>query len=603
MANKTIDLNRSAASGSYIIGKIVCDATADYGLNNSDVTCRIYVHKGNDSTLLTIPTSGTWAYSMNINGKAFSGSVKKDVLLDWVLLATVSVSDIAHNDDGTKSIAISGSVTAPSTSVVVGHKTSGSGTFTLDTVPRASTIAAVSNRYLGEYCAVRWTPLSKSFRYRLKFSMSNWEWKTDAIHPNQTTSYLYTGYLIPLDVAFQIPNNTTGKMSVTLLTYSDSSATVQVGSADSEVFTVTVPDNEDTKPYATEMTLMPVSSLEGDFAGLYIQGLSKVKATVSTKGQYGASVAWQSVTVEGKNYGVDSNYTSDYLSGYGTIYVKLTIQDTRGFTNSKTLSITVIPYAKPRVIPVIGMSSIVCARCDVDGNLTDSGTYLRIKARRSFSICMADGVQKNFCGLRFRYKRISDSDYSAWQDLLLTTNTTTEEVDTVVLGGALATTTSYVVQLDAVDSISNHTYVTFDIPTEEVYLHRAGNIGSLGIGEYVEDSNIISIAKNKAIRMKSNINGVRMASVSVSGTKELNIKTKYTDFTGNGNERQTFFVFGEANGAMVYGVARAANNGTTLWAGTNGVTLTTKSDGVLTVVLPTVAYDTFTIISGRDFTV
>ena len=90
MANKTINLNRSASSGSYIIGKIVCDATADYSLNNSDVACRIYVHKDNDSTLLTIPTSGTWAYSMTINGKVFSGTVSKDLysmrILSFILL-------------------------------------------------------------------------------------------------------------------------------------------------------------------------------------------------------------------------------------------------------------------------------------------------------------------------------------------------------------------------------------------------------------------------------------------------------------------------------------------------------------------------------------
>ena len=94
-----------------------------------------------------------------------------------------------------------------------------------------------------------------------------------------------------------------------------------------------------------------------------------------------------------------------------------------------------------------------------------------------------------------------------------------------------------------------------------------------------------------------------MYNKSVSGTKELDINTKYTDFTGTGNERQSFFVFGEANGYMVYGVARVVNNGTTKWAGTDGVTLQTKDGGVLTVVLPNTAYDMFTVISGREFTV
>lgn len=513
-----------------------------------------------------------------------------------ILDTTITVN---HKSDGTGTVKVRTWMDTGISADVVEK----SQTLTLTTIPRASTISAVSNRYLGDKCAVKWTPLSKSFRYKLKFSMGNWAYTTKAIHPNQTAAYLYTEYPIPLDVAVQIPNSLTGTMTVTLYTYSDSNATVQVGSASSEDFTVTVPDNADTKPYATSMTLTPVSSLGSDFAGLYIQGHSKVKVSASAEGQYGASVVWQNITVEGKSYGSSNNYTSDYLYEYGTVYVKLTIKDSRGITNSKTLPITVIPYSKPRVVPVSGETKVICERCDASGNLSDSGTYLRIKARRSYSLCMADGVQKNFCGLRYRYKMATDGDFSSWQNLLLTTNTTAEEVDTVALGGALSATVSYIVQVDAVDSIPNHTYLTFDIPTEEVFLHKAGSIGSLGIGEYVSDANIISIAKNKHIRMKSSLNGVRMYNKSVSGTKELDINTKYADFTGTGNERQSFFVFGEANGSIVYGVARVANNGTTKWAGTEGVTLQTKAGGVLSVVLPNVAYDIFTIISGREFTV
>ena len=98
-------------------------------------------------------------------------------------------------------------------------------------------------------------------------------------------------------------------------------------------------------------------------------------------------------------------------------------------------------------------------------------------------------------------------------------------------------------------------------------------------------------------------NGVRMHSKAVSGTKELVIGTRYGAFGGQDDERQTFFIFGAANSSLVYGVASVSNNGTTQWSGTTGVTLTTKSGGILTVVLPEVANDIFTIISGRDFSV
>ena len=139
-------------------------------------------------------------------------------------------------------------------------------------------------------------------------------------------------------------------MTVTLYTYSDSAATVQAGSAVSETFTVTVPDNEDTKPNATSMTLSPVSSLGDSFAGLYIQGYSKVKVTSKESGQLGATVVGKTITVEGRIYDSSSEYTSDYLSGYGNIDVILTLKDSRGFVNTKTLQIPVISYSRPKVV-------------------------------------------------------------------------------------------------------------------------------------------------------------------------------------------------------------------------------------------------------------
>ena len=171
MANKTIDMARSASSGSYIIGQLVCDSTADYATNKSDVTCRIFVRKDNDDTLLTIPTSGTWSYSMTINGKTFSGTVSKEVLRDWVLLATASVSDIPHNDDGTKSITVVAYITGPNNTSFSGHKISVGAMFALDTVPRASTIASAGDVTLGNNCNVKFTPASASFRYKLNFKI------------------------------------------------------------------------------------------------------------------------------------------------------------------------------------------------------------------------------------------------------------------------------------------------------------------------------------------------------------------------------------------------------------------------------------------------
>ena len=484
MANKTIDLNRSAASGSYIIGKIVCDATADYNQNNSDVTCRLYVRKANDSTLLTIPTGGTWSYSMTINGRTFSGTVSKDVLLDWALLATVSVSDIAHNDDGTKGIHISGSVAAPSGTTLSGHTTSGGADFSLDRVPRASSISSVSDVSIGYQCVVRWIPASSSFRYKLKFSMGNWSRTTDAIHPNRTTEFTYTGFVIPMEVAYQIPNTRTGTMTVTLYTYSDSGATSQIGSANSKTFLVILPDNSDTKP-TVSMTLSPVGALPSAFAGMYIQGLTKVKATLSAEGKYGASIASYLMKVDGVFHDLDDAYTSKYLADAGrkTVYGYAT--DYRGHTGENIQTIDVLPYSIPKLE---GASAV---RCDENGNPNESGTYLKISAKRNYSPVVVNGVQKNFCTIQYKY--LSDGvSWSNWATLLSPQNLNSNEIVTgPLLGGVLATKKSYVVHLMAIDSIGRYSETFITIPTEKIYMHRDGARNAIGLGKYNTRDNAV----------------------------------------------------------------------------------------------------------------
>lgn len=588
-----------------IDSKIEWSSTVNVENNSSMVTAALY-YKRNNTGFTTYGEGYFYVYANGISG---GGKTRLTITEhSWVKAAEVT-TEVLHLDDGTKSINIHAIGSLPDTSLTSTHI---EGSAILDTIRRAMTVDSLScaTNYFDGKMTYKYMPISDDLycRCNISLNLNGTFIAVKSINLGKQSVAQKTGTVTleesELSTIYnKLPSAKQGKLRFTFRTYSDSEYSTQVGDAGYKEITLFIPDDISTKPYVTEMVLSPVHNLGDAFAGLYIQGMTKVKAVSKETGQYGATIAKKSITVEGKSYESGSNYTSDYISGYGLVEVKLTLEDTRGFRNTKTYTVAVIPYSKPIVIPRLGETSIVCARCDVNGNLTDSGTYLRIRARRSFSPCMANGVQKNFCGLRFRYKNTKESQFSEWQNLLTITNTSTEEVDTIVLGNTLSITSTYVVQIDAVDSISNHSYVSFDIPTEEIYLHKAGSLGSLGIGEYVQDANIISIAKNKSVRLKSNINGVRMYNKSVSGTKDLDLDTKYIDFSGSGNERQTFFVFGEANGKMVYGVARVANNGKTLWAGTEGVTLTTKNGGILTVVLPAVAYDVFTIISGRDFTV
>jgi hypothetical protein len=491
MASETIYLSKSKTSGSYIEGKIEWQATADTAANASkDVVAKLYVRKGSTGGALTVPTEGTWNYSLAVNGSDKSGSIHLSVLNDWVLVATNTISSIAHNHDGTKKVAISGSVTAPSGTSFAGHTTSGSTTVDFDTIPRASAITSAAGVTLGNKCSVKWTPASASFRYKLRFSIGNWSYTTGAIHPNKTTEYTYSEYVIPLDAANNIPGKT-GTMTVTLYTYSNSSATTQAGAESSTTFTVTVPDTDETRPIVKSMSVSPVSTLSAPYNGMYIQGHSSVKATLSFETKYNASVAATSITVEGITY--ESPYESAILNHSGKVSVKATVKDSRGHYGTNYREIEVIPYSKPYVHAMSGESNIIAGRCDASGKLTDSGTYLKIKAKAVCSKIIANGVQHNYCKLKYRYRK-EGGTYSAWQTILDVKADKSDDVITApLLNGTLDIKTNYQVQLIVTDDFDESVPVTISVPSDDVYMDRPAGGKSMGLGGYSTGAGILDI--------------------------------------------------------------------------------------------------------------
>lgn len=360
----TITLNKSQSSGKYIQGKIEYSSTQTTSSNKSSVTATLYVRKGDTTQTLTIPTGGTWSYSLSIAGTNVSGSIRTDVLESWVKIASKTVTDIDHNGDGTKTITISGSVTAPSGTSFSGHKSSGSSNVSLPTIPRASSITSASNITLGNACNIKWTPASSNFAYKLKFTSGSVSYTTDMITPKQTSSYTYDDYTMSVSKwASAMPSSYSATCTATLYTYSSSSATSPIGSA-SKTFTLTL--SSSVKPTISSFTVTP----SGDFNGYYVQGKSKCSLSIQFSAGTGSSMNAYSIT--GHNIsqsGTSSSATSlsgktDVLTKSGTITYTATVSDKRTASNpiSATKSIYVYPYASPTV-------SITAARTATSGEV------------------------------------------------------------------------------------------------------------------------------------------------------------------------------------------------------------------------------------------
>ena len=220
----------------------------------------------------------------------------------------------------------------------------------------SSTISSASDITLGNACGITWTPLDLDFRYKLTFSLGAWSYTTNYINPNQLTAYTYSGYTIPVTVAEQLPNATTGAMTVTLTTYNNGEA---IGTPSSTTFTVTVPSN--VVPTITSVTIE-----EGTHSGynVYVKSLSTVKATVVASGVYNATITSIIVKVGDISYAA-SLYTgvatSDILQVYGSVTVLTTVTDSRGRTSTNTQTITVYDYFRPTVALSIDINGTTVA--------------------------------------------------------------------------------------------------------------------------------------------------------------------------------------------------------------------------------------------------
>lgn len=512
MAGATIN---GSTGNQYIDCKIVWSSTPNNSTNKSEVTAALYYKRNNTG----YTTYGEGTFTISIGG--IKTSVTKSLTITesaWVK-AVEATETISHNTDGSKSITISATGSIPGTSL---SSTTCTGTAKLDTIPRATVINSLScaTKYLTGKMTYKYTPQSASYYNRCNISLNlNGEYiavKSINLGKKSATQQTATVTLSSSELATiynELPSANKGILRFTFRTYSDSAYSTQVGDAGYKEITLYIPNDATTKP-SVSATLSPVSSLSGDLASLYIQGYSKVKASISATGKYEANIVSSKTTmvVEGKTYDSGDAYTSDYLTGYGdAVKVKVTVTDSRGYSQSATQSIYVYPYSKPKLLPMTGEGSIICARCDADGNLSDSGTYLKVKVKRSYS-----KIPGNDSVVNVAIKKAGETEYEIL-DTLIGLISDVDEIESVPIGNnTIEITSSYSVRIQTADLITSPKiqYVEFDIPTEMIYMDRAGSRRSLGIGKYAERDNAVEIADDMTLYLGSN---EAEAKVSTSG--------------------------------------------------------------------------------------
>lgn len=444
-------------------------------------------------------------YWISINGGA-----EKEYTVSYTLPqnATKTIVDktitVEHRDNGTGSVSVR---TWMDTGINAGEITL-SKSLTLSTIPRASSFTVSTGyttsegnpyaRLNGENTLkVTIKRHSSSFTHTVHFYFGSTLVATYTdVGTSKTVTPSFSSWLPHMtDIRKTTSLSDANAPKITVTTLDSSGNTV--GSTASQRFDIYVPDIEEVRP-TVEVALTPVSSLGETFEDLFIQGYTKVKADFDgSEAKYGASVSSYAMRTGGITYG--SPYESAILATSGDVPVKCTVKDSRGYSTALTQNITVIPYSKPRVVPYTGQKGIVCRRCTEDGTFSTSGTYLRIMAGRKYSTVTADGEQKNFCRLRYRYREESSDTFSDWAAIIGKANLETDEHDAVYECNLDAKTT-YIVEIGVIDDIGRESSLTFSIPTDRYDFHmREGGDGA-AFGKYAEEEDLLDIAWNARVR-------------------------------------------------------------------------------------------------------
>ncbi len=452
------------------------------------VTATLDVSAGNQS-IADNYTTINYSYRAVRNNYGFIGTTRDNVgtlqvLINGSVVKSVAVGltydgdggntecsgsgsvNVGHNADGTKScsyqVKIVGGSDPRGANYQWNSSASSAPSMSLNTIPRATQPSmSASSVTMGNAITINTPRASGSFTHSLWYQVNGGNWQD--IASGVGTSYSWT---VPIGLASSVPNGTSISVTVICRTYNGST---NLGDKYTS-FTAYVPSS--VVPSMGNPTASRVDNGVPSSWGVYVKGYSKVTiAMTSVSGSYGSTIKSYSIT--GPNLSsTSSSATSGVLGSAGTNTYTCTITDSRGRTASKTVSISVVDYSKPSI-------SVSASRCNSDGTVSSSGTYLRVTA--SYSI--ASVSSKNSVSSR----SVSCNGAS---------NTSFSSGSAFVLGANCAINTSYTLTASVKDALNNTASASITIPTASRIMNVRANKTGIAFGKFAESDNILDSGWN-----------------------------------------------------------------------------------------------------------
>lgn len=452
------------------------------------VTATLDVSAGNQS-IADNYTTINYSYRAVRNNYGFIGTTRDNVgtlqvLINGSVVKSVAVGltydsdggntecigsgsvNVGHNADGTKScsyqVKILGGSDPRGANYQWNSSASSAPSMSLNTIPRATQPnMSASSATMGNAITINTPRASSAFTHSLWYQVNGGNWQD--IASGVATSYSWT---VPVGLASSVPNGTSISVTIICRTFNGST---NLGDKYTS-FTAYVPSS--IVPSMGTPTASRVDNGVPSGWGVYVKGYSKVTiAMTSVSGSYGSTI--KSYSISGPNLSsASSSATSGILGSAGTNTYTCTITDSRGRTASKTVSISVVDYSKPSI-------SVSASRCNSDGTVSSSGTYLRVTA--SYSI--ASVSSKNSVSSR----SVSCNGAS---------NTSFSSGSAFVLGANCTINMSYTLTASVKDALNNTASASITIPTASRIMNVRANKSGIAFGKFAESDNILDSGWN-----------------------------------------------------------------------------------------------------------
>lgn len=418
--------------------------------------------ENNTSTIrLDLYAEKTAHSGYNKTGKSYfnmTGRGNTTVNWDWgssssqYFLGSSDVT-VSHNADGTGSTTLSGYWYMGTTSSYMPTEISVSGSISLPTIPRASSIGlSPSSLKLGAELSITINRASSSFRHALYWQIDGGDWHL--IEAYATSSYKW---IVPKDLANYFTNATSKSIRIICETYNGDT---YIGSS-SQNFVANISD--DMIPSVSSLSL---SDPTGNT--VYVETISSIKAKTVASGSYGSSISniTVSMIVNGVTkktlYGSEVTFDLNNLNitGNTTVTISVTITDSRGRTNGTSKTVTVYRYIKPYVM------SRNAFRCKANGTRDENGTYLSLY----WVYHVSTGITNNTERPTVQYRQKGST---TWTSVSLGNGATS-----IVGNGAISTDYEYEVQYIIGDNYYSNISITDTVPTGYTTVdYRAGGKG------------------------------------------------------------------------------------------------------------------------------